>query len=589
METQPVLIYDGKCGFCGIWIRYWKGLTANQVVYFPSQEAGPRYPDITPEQFRRSVWLVLLDGDKFGGAEAVFRLMAYAPGKQWPLWWYRNIPGVRVASEAAYRLIAAHRDVFYWLTRIFWGKEVHYETFGRAAAIFLRGLGVIYFIAFASLLPQVTGLIGLEGILPATSYLHAIRSQIGIERFWDLPTLGWLSSGDTFLRFLCWAGMALSATLVAGFVPLAALAGLWLLYLSIANIGQDFLLFQWDALLVEAGFAALLLAPWGVRPRYRSDPPGLSRWVLRILLFRLMFESGLVKLLSGDPNWRNLTALNFHYETQPLPTPLAWYAHQLPAAFQKASVAGVFLVELAVPFLFVMPRRFRLLGAWITIVFELLIAATGNYTFFNLLTIVLCVLLLDDRHLGQKTVPPHEPRRWRAIPAIVAVFLIVTGTLQVLLPSRLIWIERAVEPWHIVNRYGLFAIMTTTRPEIVVEGSDDGEEWKAYRFKFKPGDVQQRPRWVAPYQPRLDWQMWFAALTTYGNTSWFTPFVVKLLEGSPPVLSLLETNPFPDHAPRFVRASLYQYHFSDAETRRKTGAWWTRTFEGYYFPPVHLR
>jgi len=382
--------------------------------------------------------------------------------------------------------------------------------------------------------------------------------------------------------------MALSAALALGLAPFAMALGLWILYLSIANAGQDFLLFQWDALLIEAGFAALLLAPLGFRRSRWTEPPALSRWVLRILLFRLMLESGLVKLLSNDANWRGLTALNFHYETQPLPTPLAWYAHHLPGVVQTACVIGVFFAELIVPFFYLLPRRFRIIGAWITIVFQLLIAATGNYTFFNLLTILLCIPLLDDRHL-HLTPLPQQVRRLRIVPAFVAIFLIVTGISQLLLPARMVWLEEVVQPSHIVNRYGLFAIMTTTRPEILVEGSDDGTEWKTYEFKYKAGDVQQAPRWVAPYQPRLDWQMWFAALTTYPNTPWFTQFMVRILEGSPQVLSLLKTNPFPDRPPRYVRASLYEYHFSDATLRRTTGVWWTRTFQGYYFPPVSLR
>jgi len=298
-----------------------------------------------------------------------------------------------------------------------------------------------------------------------------------------------------------------------------------------------------------------------------------------------------VKLLSGDPTWRSLTALNYHYETQPLPTPPAWYTHHLPAFVQKISVVGVFAIELLVPFLFLGPRRVRRVAALITIAFQLLIAFTGNYTFFNLLTIVLCFIpLFDD---GQAP----SPGRFRWLISAVSVVLIALGLVQLAatlgitggLPEPVASINFGVETLHLVSRYGLFAVMTTSRPEIIIEGSDDAENWKAYEFPYKPGDVNRHLPWVAPYQPRLDWQMWFAALSNYQNNPWFAQVLLRLLEGSPDVLKLLATNPFPDKPPRFVRARTYDYHYTDAPTRRKTGAIWTRTELGEYFPAVSLR
>ncbi len=374
-DVKPILIYDGRCGFCGIWVNYWKQLTDGRVTYASSQEVGAQYPAISAEDFKQSVWLILPDGRRFRGAEAVFRLMDFADGKHWPLWLYRHVPGFAPISEAGYRLIAGHRNAFYWVTRLFWGKRVNPESFRLSQSLFLRGLALVYFIAFASLIPQILGLIGENGIQPASSYLNAIQGQFGSQRYWILPTLAWLNSNDAFLQMLCWGGVGLAAILFAGFMPMIVLVGLWVFYLSIVNVGPDFLSFQWDSLLLETGFAALLLAPRGIRSRYATEPPIAAHWVLRLLLFRLMIESGLVKLLSGDVNWRNLTALNYHYETQPLPTKIAWYAQHLPPAFQRASVLGVFLIELAVPFLFLMPRRFRIAGAWTTILFQLTIAA----------------------------------------------------------------------------------------------------------------------------------------------------------------------------------------------------------------------
>jgi predicted DCC family thiol-disulfide oxidoreductase YuxK len=579
-ESQPILIYDGNCSFCGIWVRYWKKLTAGNVDYVPSQEAAERFPQISSEDFQKSVWLVFPDGRRFSGAEAVFHLMQYGRGTTWPMALCRHVPGFAFVAERGYRLIAHHRSFFYWATRLLWGKDIEPSSFALTRSLFLRGLALVYFIAFASLIPQILGLIGQHGIVPA------------IE---TVPSMMFFPMSDTLLRVLPWAGMALAAMMFFRIVPMAAVVGLYVLYLNVAGIGQDFFGFQWDALLLETGFAAILVTPFGVMPRYSDrSTSAIGIWVLRFLIFRLMLESGLVKLLSGDITWRNMTALTFHYETQPLPTPLAWYAHQLPETLQKISCASVFGVELIVPFLFFMPRRLRILGAWITIAFQFVIALTGNYTFFNLLTMVLCIPLFDDQHLYgilRRAVPTTEraPRRWLWATIPVGMLLIVTGALQLLAMVGIVGDVPELLPSGIVNRYGLFAVMTTSRPEIVIEGSDDGIEWKPYEFKFKPGDVVKPLRWVAPYQPRLDWQMWFAALTRHENAPWFARLIKRLLEGSPEVVNLLDNNPFPDKPPQVIRAVLYDYHFTDASTRRATKAVWTRRVLGEYFPAVRLR
>ena len=253
-----------------------------------------------------------------------------------------------------------------------------------ARSLFLRGLAVVYFIAFISFLPQINGLIGSNGILPIQKYLDGVHSEYGARAYLYLPTVAWLNSSDLFLHLLTWAGIVLSIALLVGILPLATVIALYVLYLSIDTAGQTFFSFQWDSLLLEAGFAAILLAPPGFRPSYTDPPPRMAIWLFRFLIFRLMLESGVVKLLSGDPTWRNLTALNYHYETQPLPTPPAWYFAHLPGFMQKVSVASVFGVELAVPFLFLATRRLRRIAAVLTIGFQLLIAFTGNYTFFNM-------------------------------------------------------------------------------------------------------------------------------------------------------------------------------------------------------------
>ena len=416
------------------------------------------------------------------------------------------------------------------------------------------------------------GLVGSHGILPFAEYLQAAREQIGRAAYWEIPTLLWLRPTDGALRAVWVAGALLAAVAVAGLRRRTALAGCLVLWISVMAVGQDFLSFQWDILLSEAGFLALF-----------ADGTPVRVFLFRWLIFRLMFFSGAVKLLSGDPAWRDLTALHYHYETQPLPTPAAWYMYQLPMSFQKLSTVFVFAVELAVPFLFFAPRRVRHLGTWITIGLQILILTTGNYTYFNLLTIILAGFLFIEWERGAALSRFH-----RGVSAGLAAFIgLVSGLLFLELFSVNVAPEilRVVSPLRIVNSYGLFAVMTTTRPEIVVEGSNDGENWAAYEFRYKPGDVRRATPVVAPHQPRLDWQMWFAALGTYRENRWFVNFMGKLLAGEPAVLRLLRYNPFPGAPPKYVRARVYQYHFTYFGERD----WWTREERGLYFPPVSLK
>jgi hypothetical protein len=386
-----------------------------------------------------------------------------------------------------------------------------------------------------------------------------------------------LNPGDAFLHFLC-AGGALAALLVVlGLVPAPALLVCWIFSLSLSVAGQTFLEFQWDLLLLEAGFLGIWLAP---PRRWRLgavlDPPWAARALLWWLLFRLMFSSGFVKLASGDPNWRNLTALTYHYWTQPLPPWTAWFAAQLPLSFHKLSCFVLLAIELAAPFLIIAPRLLRLVSCAAMAGLQLIIAGTGNYAFFNLLTLALCVLLVDDASFPRalRDRAARDPRaslgRWPALvlAPVLGLVLIVSvmlfaGTLRLRLPwpGAAVSLARATLPFRSVGTYGLFMVMTTSRPEIVVEGSDDGVSWLAYEFRWKPGETTRRPRFVAPHQPRLDWQMWFAALGTCEENPWFVAFLDRLLEGSPAVERLLLRNPFPKHPPRYIRAVLYDYRF----------------------------
>ena len=490
-----------------------------------------------------------------------------------------------------------------WLTQRLPGGQ---EEFTAARWVFLRALGLIFLIAFVSLWTQLEGLIGRQGVLPAAALLEFARQQLGPERYQWLPTLCWLNASDAFLHGLCAAGVLLSLLLILDVAPALALCGLWAAYLSLAVVGQDFLSFQWDTLLLETGFLAIFLAPWRLRPRRAGDAPP-SRLALALLwwlLFRLIFSSGVVKLASHDPAWRHLTALTYHYDTQPLPPWTAWHAHHLPAWVQRLSCLVMFVIELVVPWLIVGPRRLRYAACGMLVGFQLLIVVTGNYCFFNWLAIALCLLLLDDRAWPGvwrgccKAV--HEVSSWTTrvrgwlLAPLVALVAAVT-VLQV--GSQLGWrrwpgawqqLVEVVSPWRTINSYGLFAVMTTSRYEIVLEGSDDGERWQAYEFNYKPGDPSRRPRFVAPHQPRLDWQMWFAALGTYRQHPWVLHLCQRLLEGSPPVLRLLASNPFPGRPPRYVRAVIYEYQFSTPAERSAHGVWWQRRLEGLYCPVVSL-
>ncbi len=472
----------------------------------------------------------------------------------------------------------------------------------RVRGLFLSGLGLVYVCAFASLWVQILGLIGSTGIAPIGDTLDRVEEHLGGIDVLRFPTLLWIDSSDRALHALCGGGVALSLLVVAGFARLPCLVLLWAMYLSLFTAGLMFLSFQWDTLLLESGFLAIFLAPssltpWGARGHEAST---LALWAQRYLLFRLMFASGVVKLTAGDPSWLDGTALSYHYETQPLPTWTSWHVHQLPMWFHKATVAGTFFVELVVPLLIFLGRMPRLVAFFLIAGLQATIALTGNYGFFNLLTLVLSVTLLDDAMLPWKgrprsaPEPPLLPWVWTRRAVLAAMLLLATLEFSAGLrwepwPR---WAEEArgrIDPLRLASSYGLFRVMTKERPEIVVEGSSDGQEWKPYVFKYKPGDLGRVPGFVGPHMPRLDWQMWFAALSSYERTHWFAPFLRRLLENEPKVALLLAENPFPDEPPRYVRATLYVYEFTTPEERRATGAWWKRTEAGPYSPVLFRR
>ena len=516
-----------------------------------------------------------------------------------------------------------------WLTslgRFLGGPKKH---FGIARSVYLRGLGLVYLVAILSWWVQMDGLVGSGGVFPTAIYLEQVANHFGSAWegcFRQAPSLLWLGGGaDHWLHGICAVGAAAALAVIAGFLPGPMLLLLWVVYLSLATTGGAFMNFQWDILLLEVGFLGFLLAPWRLSiSRGRGSP---SRWIVFLhwwLLFRLMFFSGYVKLASGDLSWESCRALLYHYETQPLPNAVAWYVHQLPEWVHVFSCRVMFGIELVVPFLFFLGRWPRAVGVAATVALMVLIIATGNYTFFNCLTILLCVLLLDDQmwssrwRLGDDD--PYETRDGIGLSkGAGSGFQIVLGGIVFLLSLKVVvdqgnwwhqqrrvdfswpdWVERTVAlsvPYRSVGSYGLFADMTETRPEIVIEGSLDGVEWKAYEFRWKPGDLGRRPGQVAPHQPRLDWQMWFEALAAerrggrvdFARGGWFPNVLVRLLEGSESVGGLVHENPFEESPPWYVRARLYRYRFTTREEREATGGWWNREYLGDYCPPIERR
>jgi hypothetical protein len=485
--------------------------------------------------------------------------------------------------------------------------------------LFLRALALIYYSAFYSLLFQVRGLVGPDGILPAGAYLQAIARQLqGVERYWFAPTLLWLGSGDTALRLLCWAGMLAAVLLLLNVWPRAMLLVCWLAYLSFVAAAQDFASYQSDGMLLEAGFICLFFAPPGLRPGIGSpQPPSRAAlWLLRWEWFRIYFESGLAKILSHDVQWRNFTAMDEYYQNGPLPTWIGWYVQHLPHRFHAATVALTLGIELALVWLLFLPRRFRTVCFLIVTPFEIGIILTANYTFLNYLVLALGILLLDDRDIrwflarlpvgrrpataGQAQPPGGiDSRGWRrALQALRLAFTTLALSLVAYATTaQLLWMlsprlplpvapVQWLQPFRIANSYGLFAVMTRARYEIEFEGSEDGSNWTAYPFRHKPQDVSKPPGIYAPYQPRFDWNLWFASLGNWRDNLFVVRTEELLLLNDAAVLSLFSGNPFARQPPRQVRAVLWQYWFTDLATKRSTGRWWRREFLGLYAPAV---
>ena len=509
--------------------------------------------------------------------------------------------------------------------------------------IFLRALALIYFSAFFSLAFQIRGLIGPLGILPAGPYLQAVTHSLGhVSRWWFAPTLLWFSSSSPMLMALCWIGMAASVLLVLNLWPRAMLLICLLCFLSFVSAAQDFSSYQSDGMLLEAGFISLFFAPAGWRPKLGSAslPSRASLFLLLWEWFRIYFESGAVKLLSGDPEWRNFTAMDEYYQNGPLPTWVGWYAQHLPHWFHAGTVGATLVMELGLVWLMFLPRRWRILCFFIVTPWQIGVILTANYTFLNYLVLVLGILLVDDRFLrsafkrfasryfksvrdvpakegsleaaapgqaaedpSEAAAPPSQPSRWAwvrsawqaatlSVSAVMLTWVFYATTVEMIwmfyrlpLPTTPI---TALEPFRIANQYGLFAVMTRGRYEIEFQGSDDGQNWVPYPFRYKPQDLDKSPGIYAPYQPRFDWNLWFASLGSWREYPIVVNTEVRLLVNDPDVLALFAGNPFKQAPPHQIRAVLWQYWFTSMQEKRRAGLWWRRQELGLYAPALEL-
>tara|TARA_B100001094_G_C18165578_1_gene791852 strand:- start:226 stop:1719 length:1494 start_codon:yes stop_codon:yes gene_type:complete len=480
----------------------------------------------------------------------------------------------------------------------------YHDSWQISAMVLVKGTALIYLIAFSSLWVQIQGLYGTEGILPIQDFMRQIQ-QVKLP-FWELPSIFWISQEDWFLNLICACGILTSIFAMIGLLPILTMAVSWYLYLSVCLVGQDFIPFQWDTFLCEIGFLAIFLNPFKIYDFSKGKTSQLIIWLLWLLLFKLMFGSGVVKIASNDPSWLNLTALSFHYESQPIPNPGAWLLAQLPGWFHTTSVGFTFVVELLLPFGILLgrrPRYFVFLGFFLL---QILIMFSGNYGFFNLVTTVLLFSLLDDAVFYsrfptlRKKLQPHEPsdhsvllwlRRCVAT-IIVGLYSFHFLVLPNLIPNQdyvLKDLYRLPKRLMIFNTYGLFAVMTTNRPEMIVEGSHDGQNWKPYIFQYKIQQTDQIPPIIWGHMPRLDWQMWFLQFRPCAQNRWIQGLVYRLLIDSQPVLDLLQENPFAGKAPRYIRVNQYNYRFTSWAEQAKSGNYWERSFTKPYCPIMSLK
>ncbi|MDP7029001.1 MAG: lipase maturation factor family protein [Phycisphaerales bacterium] len=606
-SDRPLVVWDGDCEFCRRWIRRLHALAGDRVALATINHAAAAYPSIPRTSFQAAIHLILPDGTHLSGAAAVARVMAIAGIRTWPDTLLRMPPARRVA-DLAYGWVARRRRTALTASRLLLGRIEAPSTLLLTRRMFLRLLGMIYLAAFLSIGHQILGLVGEQGLRPAAVMMQAAAPA---GAWWSLPTLQWFG-GDGLLTATWIIGAVAAVLLTLGVAPLLASLTSWAMYLSLVTVGSVFMQFQWDALLLECGLLAVLWCPatWRLNSPAARRPSRLVHWLLVLLLARLVFFGGLAKLQSGDPVWADCTALTFHLWTQPLPWWPAWLAVSLPDWILRAACLLMFVIELGCPLLLLLPRVPRTIGAASIAGLMLCIAATGNYGFFNWLTIVLCIAMLDDAVLlllwpkaargriavGLRAVNGRTVR-WTRFVLASAIGVLVLASIWNQATHRAAWrpiaiAQAAAAPWHPVGYYGLFAVMTTTRPELGIEWQDEEGVWQPVVFKWKPGPLNRPGAFCQPGMPRLDWQMWFdaigyerairerrvhdqsGALLVTGRE--VLPMLMRRLAVlDPVVLDLIETGP--TKPPRAIRWTIDHYEFTTPEDRAETGDWWKRT------------
>ena len=628
--SLPLVVYDGECSFCRRWLKRYESISPpERVAWAPFQKASGSFPGIPESEFHKAIHLIHPDGHHTRGAHAVFELMKMVDLRTWPLMTYRSLPPFRWICDLGYSIVANHRSGANMLATCAWGRLEIPSTTLLTRRVFLRLLGLIFLLAFLSFGWQMNGLIGPDGLQPADTWYDWLDANKISS-----PSLLWLAFPDgnwlKLMHVFWWTGILTSSLVILGLMPMLTMAVTWVIYLSLVNAGGLFMSYQWDMLLLEIGFLAIFWAPcsWRLNGAHVRRPSVLIRWLLLWLLIRFMFFSGWVKLASGDPAWADLMALDYHYWSQPLPWWPAWYVWQLPDWWQKLSCLMMFIIELGIPFLLIFPRIPRLIAFLALAILQIGILLTGNYGFFNWLTLVLCIIALDDSQLlwlwpknvrGMIRVGlPRQQMLGRRVLNFVIAILVLSLSIPITLNQLTDegsfseeW-SRRWRPYRIVNPYGLFRVMTTTRPEIIIEGSVDGRSWSPYEFYWKPGPLDQAPAFCQPNMPRLDWQMWFDALRLEHayqrgminpvarslmssrtnadiqimNSSLVTPRLCQaLLEESPSVRSLMKsTSISEDREVRFIRWHLYRYQFTTSAEYAQNGDWWKR--EWLFTSPV---
>jgi len=589
-------------------MRRLHAVSDDRLAFATIGAAADAYPKIPLANFNAAIHLMLPDGTHLTGAAAMMRMMRIAGVRSWPDRVLGVAPPLRAIAESIYRVIGRHRGAALLGSRMLFGRVETPSTLLLTRRVFLRLLGVIYLAAFLSIGHQILGLAGSQGLRPAEITMRA-AAESGV--WWKLPTLQWFG-GDGMLTATWIIGAAAAALLTLGLVPMASSLVCWAMYLSIVTVGSVFMQFQWDALLLECGLLAVLWSPltWRLNSSNARRPSRLVHWLLILLLARLVFFGGLVKLQSGDPVWADCTALSYHFWTQPLPWWPAWFAATLPDWVLRSACFMMFVIELGCPLLLLLPRVPRTVGALLITALMLGIAATGNYGFFNWLTIVLCLAMLDDAVLlllwpkvvrGRFAIgfrqPDHAITRWGRGMVATAILVLVLTAIWHQAARRPAWrplevAQAAAAPWHPVGYYGLFAVMTTTRPELGVEWQDQDGTWHPVVFRWKPGPLDRPGAFCQPGMPRLDWQMWFDAIGyerairermvhDYSSSLRVTgreilPMLMRrLMVLDPVVLDLVEEGP--ESPPRALRWTLDHYEFTTPEEREASGDWWTRT------------